>query len=134
MSFVIEKDWTTKVGYRAVVIITPMGHRCGYVGVPVGNQHHGKKYDDVPVNVHGGLTYSTGKSDYPVPSDDLWWLGYDCLHVGDAPDPELRSDKYKKMYASGMLSETIFEDDVIRTLEYCIGECESLAKQLKEAT
>ena len=32
--FKIEKDWVTNVGLRAVVIIHPAGHRCGYVGVP----------------------------------------------------------------------------------------------------
>ena len=134
MSFIIEKDWTTEADFRAVVVISPAGHRCGYVGVPASHTHHGKGYDDVPADVHGGLTYAGSERDYPAPSDGLWWLGYDCAHLGDAQDPELMSGKYKKMYDKGLHREISFEGDTVKTLEYCINECESLAKQLVEVT
>jgi len=29
----VEKQWTTIAGLNAIVIMTNMGHRCGYVGV-----------------------------------------------------------------------------------------------------
>ena len=133
----VEKDWMYK-DLRCVVIMTTMGHRCGYVGIPIQHQLFGCAYYEIvsdkfadkakdikerPVgrrgvldifinayrgktdvgymfDVHGGITYSGGGllSDYPVESN-LWWFGYDCNH---------------------------FDDDGI-TLEYCIGECESLA-------
>jgi hypothetical protein len=133
MSANIESDWVTGAGLRAVVIIHPAGHRCGYVAVPEGHKYHGKGYDDVPVNVHGGLTYAGGKSDYPAPSAGLWWLGYDCAHLGDAADPELMQGEYKELYGRGLLGHR-FDDDTVRTMEYCINECESLAKQLSEVT
>lgn len=44
MSYVIEKDWTTVAGLRAVAIISGTGHRCGYVGVAPGHPLHGKDY------------------------------------------------------------------------------------------
>ena len=156
MAFDIEKDWMTTAGLRAVVIMTDHGHRCGYVGVPSDHPLHGVGYSEktphIKLNperstekmnpvlillaagkdteelnspeyvfeVHGGLTFSGGKGKYPVESD-LWWFGYDCGHAGDAPAP-----------GSRMAEFGIYEGDVHRTLEYCEGECESLARQLSE--
>ncbi len=158
MSYEVEKDWTTAAGLRAVVIMTDSGHRCGYVGVEADHPLHGVEYSEKspylklnperstekmsPIQVlcgagkdmddlnspeyvfevHGGLTFSgAGKGKYPVEAD-LWWFGYDCAHAGDAPAPGSRMAKYSMG----------FEGDVHRTLEFCEGECESLAKQLSE--
>ena len=115
-----EKEWTTRAGLKAVVIAHDMGHRCGYVGVPEGHPMYGKHYDDVDVDVHGGLTYS--ELDY-----GLWLFGYDCAHWDDAKDPELMSAEYKKVFMNWMEGR-----GTIRTLEFCVAECESLAKQLEE--
>jgi hypothetical protein len=63
---------------------------CGYVGVSPGHPWHGQHYDDVPVDVHGQLTYGkecAGRICH-VPRDGepehLWWLGFDCAHGYDA--------------------------------------------------
>lgn len=151
--YTVEKDWTTEFGLRAVVIrFTSMGHRCGYVGVLRDSPLWGKGYSeqlqqitqeeangtklgkkspvllltaaigsddenslvrrslDILVDVHGGITYasSSATSDYPVESSELWWFGYDCGHYGD--NKEIGG----------------------QSLEYCIAECESMAKQLAE--
>jgi hypothetical protein len=149
----VEKDWEYK-GLRCQVIMTNMGHRCGYVGV---NKNHplfgveydesceylaqrknvddlelGKKsvmaifsYDDETVSpiiafdVHGGLTYSGGFDD-----DERWYFGYDCAHYGDAKDLSVVPDSVREL-------ELKFPTGgVLRTLEYCVDECESLAQQL----
>jgi hypothetical protein len=69
------------------------------------------------------LTFSgNGRGKYPVESE-LWWFGYDCGHAGDAPAPGSKMAEYRSGW-----------DEVHRTLEYCVGECESLAKQLVEVT
>jgi hypothetical protein len=129
----IEADWVTGAGYRAVVVIHPAGHRCGYVAVPEGHKCHGKDYDDVRADVHGGLTYAGGNGEYPVEASGLWWLGYDCAHLGDARDSELMQGEYKEVYDKGLFREMHFEGDTVKTMEYCVNECESLAKQLSEA-
>lgn len=157
MSYEIEKDWITDAGLRAVVIMSDLGHRCGYVGVPQNNPLYGIKYNErtqvltmdmnrstekmSPIQVllatvksldelrspeyvfevHGGLTYSGGSGKYPVESDD-WWFGYDCGHASDAPAPGARMSMFS------------FNDGVHRTLDYCIDECESLAKQIVDKT
>lgn len=62
-----------------------------------------RRSPDILCNVHGGLTYSGGKN-YPIPSENLWWFGFDTNHYDD--------------------------HDV--SLAYCVEECESLARQLAE--
>jgi hypothetical protein len=99
-------------------------------------------YDDenprvgIIFDVHGGITYADGgkKSKYPLNSD-LWWFGFDCAHAGDGKDITIMSAKQLEW-------ETEFNtkygyrwnqfDGIPRTLEYCVEECESLAKQLRE--
>lgn len=129
----IEADWVTSSGLRAVVVIHPAGHRCGYVAVPTGHKHHSDDYDNVNVDVHGGLTYAGGdKHQYPVEADGSWWFGYDCAHLGDARDPELMQGEFKEVYDKGLMRDMHFEGDVVRSLEYCVNQCESLARQLSE--
>lgn len=41
----VESDFVYK-GYRCVVVFTDMGHRCGYVGIPIGHELYGKQYGD----------------------------------------------------------------------------------------
>jgi hypothetical protein len=46
-----------------------VGGLCGYVGVPGGHPFHGKGYDDLPVVVHGGLTFADRCADL---SREVW--------------------------------------------------------------
>jgi hypothetical protein len=135
----IEYMWFTKSGYRAIVVFNKTGHRCGYVEIPRSHPYYEKEYSDIDVNVHGGLTFSSysGGMPYAVP-EGFWVLGFDCIHYGDAIDLET----YKKYSDMGYISKTkedllytlneIFTDSVIRTLDFVVAECESLATQLKE--
>ena len=107
----IEKCWTTKAGYPAVVVFRKNwkygGYRCGYVGIPLDHPLAGKwcgELDECMV-VHGGITFS---GDY-VPhvykrSKKRWWIGFDCAHAGDTEEEW--------------------------TLKRVEKECEELAKQL----
>ena len=116
----VEKQWTTQTGLTAAVLATSMGHRCGYVQIP--NHMLGLTYDEVDERledyVHGGLTFA-GKPMYC----DFHAVGFDCSHSGDAKDPDLIADEYKKI-------EAIYDGGTIRTLQYCIDECEKLASML----
>ncbi len=60
----------------------------GYVVIPKGHKLHGINYDDINVNVHGGLTFSKLASDLDwieIPEDakDGWIVGFDTAHYGD---------------------------------------------------
>ena len=114
----IEKQWTTAAGYQAEVVATPMGHRCGYVTVPEGHPCAGKDYDELDVDVHGGLTYADGHQ-----------FGFDCAHSYDAKDPALMSDEHRKIYERWPSFDL---GGTVKTLEFCVAECEKLAAQLKE--
>jgi hypothetical protein len=115
----IEKKWTTTAGYEAEVLATKMGHRCGYVTVPADHPCAGKDYNELDVNVHGGLTYGNGPQ-----------FGFDCAHLYDAKDPALMSDEFRKIYERWPSMREL--DGTVKTLEFCVKQCEKLAAQLKE--
>jgi hypothetical protein len=63
----------------------------GYVCLPAGHRWWGMEYDDIPVSVHGGLTFATfaEKLDWPeidrsrvLPDDYV--IGFDTRHYGDS--------------------------------------------------
>ena len=124
-------------GLKCVVLMTNIGHRCGYVGVSEAHPLFGKDYDDLPddINVHGGVTYAGGEGGYPIP-DGLWWFGFDCAHYGDANDYE-QAFKYglvdKNTYSvmNGIYNK-INTYGVVRSLNYCTEECKRLAVQLSK--
>lgn len=80
-------------------------------------------------DVHGSLTFSgDGRGQYPVPSD-LWWFGYDCGHAGDGKAPEYLQEM-RERYPDSPIMWT--DDGEFRSVEYCMDECESLARQIAE--
>ena len=74
-------------------------------------------------------------------ADDGYWVGFDCAHAGDKPDPELfHLTRTGKMLAEqGKTMKDIpeilrrtyegFGDDQVRTQEYVIQECRDLIEQ-----
>jgi hypothetical protein len=65
MSHEVEKDWITKAGLRAVVLVIGYhaerkSHRCGYVEIPEGHRLHGVSYGtpmlDIPKKAAEGAT------------------------------------------------------------------------------
>lgn len=120
-----EKQWTTKAGYEAIVVVQPQGYRCGYVQLPKGHRVGGIGYEELCINVHGGLTYGQCTKEGTI-------FGFDCGHFGDAPDMKLMSPQYKLLHDKLSYLGDVNNTGVIRTLEYCIDECENMAKQFKE--
>lgn len=68
----------------------------GYVLLPKGHKWHGKHYDDIPVEIHGGLTFSEPITEDMVEGENweqyltkedvgCWMIGFDCAHFGDTP-------------------------------------------------
>ncbi len=112
----------THRGYDWVVIHNGMGFRNGYIRVPVGHPWHGRSYDDIDCNAHGGLTYS--RADVPTNKVELdaqyWWIGFDCAHAWDLQDPSLPG-------ISTFMPA--FGDGEIRTQEYVEQECRNLCEQ-----
>lgn len=106
----------------------PGGHWCGYVGVAEGHRYFQKNYDDVPADVHGGLTFSEFCADTKdeshgichVPDEGephrVWWLGFDCAHLGDL------SPKYERHFSYG--------DETYKSIAFVREQTIRLAEQL----
>lgn len=53
------------------------GNLCGYVKLPPNHAFSGKHYDEIDVQVHGGLTFACRDL------DGGWWIGFDTAHFED---------------------------------------------------
>lgn len=56
-------------------------HPTAYIEIPKGHKLYQKDYDDIYINVHGGLTYSDD-SLMGVKSEN-WFIGWDYAHYDD---------------------------------------------------
>lgn len=133
-----KKQWLDKeTGLPCLIVRNPMGALCGYVGVSKEHPLFNKDYDEVGVEVHGGLTFSDfcqegGKICHEVcegEDDKVWWLGFDTAHLGDlVPNMEY----IRKNNPSMGQFRDMGRLDVYRDLDYVQLQCRYLAKQLKE--
>jgi len=70
----------------------------GYVAISESNLYYGEDYNNIPVEVHGGLTYGKFMSRDPYMSrifavfregvgirSDLYVVGFDTMHYMDTP-------------------------------------------------
>lgn len=91
-------------------IILNLGtHPCTYLNVK-GTKYENTHYDEIPLDVHGGLTFN-GKLDY---HPDGVWIGWDYAHYGDYMTFNYASDGHKW------------------TTDELIKEAEEAAKKLSE--
>ena len=69
------------------MIIYNDGFYNGYVALTEDDKWYGKEYDDIDINVHGGLTFSSFGNDHldrcNENGQNLYWIGFDCMHYGD---------------------------------------------------
>ena len=75
----ILRDWFDE-GVRIVIMRGPASMNV-YLGVPKDHPLAGFDYDSIPLNCHGGLTFSQ-EGDKFLPKN-YWWYGYDYAHAGD---------------------------------------------------
>jgi hypothetical protein len=99
------------------------GNWCGYAAVPPGHPLHGKPYQDVDLEAHGGLTYSDHcqgdicHTPAPGEPDDVYWFGFDCGHAMDLCPGHAR-------YGA------TFHWETYRPLGYVRSQVRKLARQL----
>ncbi len=134
--FEVEFDEIYK-GIRIVGIMTFMGCRCGYISIPPEHPLYGIDYNKIDIKVHGGLTYSSLTTDYPVKTEkDTYWVGFDCAHYGDGKDYDaiirLNPDKGKQIveiYSSTWCST---ENEILRSKLYVLNECRDVVNQITD--
>lgn len=129
-----------QTGLPCLVLRNPhLRNLCGYVAVPPGHPWHGKGYDDVEADVHGGLTFAgacqedteRGVCHVPEPGepDDVWWLGFDMAHFMDLVPYEGFMTGLVEKFAG--MSEPLHY--AYRDVEYVKAECASVALQARAA-
>lgn len=142
MASIIEKEWTTKAGLRAVVRDITNRHRCGYVGVQVGNALYGIKYNDEipaledaakevleqPIGKRGIITMFCAAAGGIKPRLDILVDVHGSItfsdHCGDYP---ASGDEWWFGFDCAHCDDTRERCD----LAFCVDECESMAEQLQ---
>lgn len=124
-------------GFQWIVVHNGSGYRCGYIRLPQGHPWHGKGYDDIHAVVHGGLTYAAADEPCGDPTEldaPSWWVGFDCAHCSDAPDPSLPIPPqlltiYQRFASSTWETSDAPHGRKIRTTEYVAEQCQRLCEQ-----
>ena len=130
-------EWKTKAGLVGLMVRPRHGGWCGYVALPPTHPDHGKHYNelDAEIEAHGGLTYAEKCAGVvchvPAPGepDDVWWLGFDCVHSGDFAPGHARSENYMRTMFEGYPIGRAQGD--YRDEGYVRAEVEKLAEQLE---
>ena len=90
----------THQGYEYRVIAMDTGCRCGYVRIPEEHPLYNStdKCWEFPLFVHGGITFSEMiKDNHPILSNG-YWIGFDCGHIFDEPDPDEMSKEWMEAH------------------------------------
>lgn len=102
--------------------ILSMGtHPCAYIEIPENHKYYAKKYNDMDIYCHGGLTFSSAKG-LGCPDDDFYrkgfWIGWDYAHCSDYLGSELAMSFKLQTYDKKWTTEEIYEEikDVIEQL------------------
>lgn len=130
------KQWQSH-GLVCLAVRNNGGGLCGYVGVKPGHPAYGRdlcgsEYDE-RLDPHGGVTFSRTSERYAKHVDDengeardLFWVGFDCAHSGDA------SPAYSAIYKKTGLAYRSELGETYKNIAFVTAEVERLAKQLKE--
>lgn len=111
-----------------LIVRNRLGGLCGYVGVSEGHPLFGK--EDPGVDVHGGVTFTgfCSKDEHGIchkvesgENDLVWWIGFDCVHLGDWAPAEARFG-----------SNSPAHHETYRDVAYVRIECAKLATQLHD--
>jgi len=113
----VQKEWIA-YGLTCRVVDNNVGTFNGYVAIPKEHPAWGADYDDLRIEVHGGLTFGEQGSETSEnwPNRELYWYGFDTCHSGDWVS-----------YASERGGRKWTLEDVAK-------ETETLAKQFSEIT
>jgi len=72
-----NEEYSYKYGeYTLIVRRNQLKANSGYIVLPQFHRYDGIDYNNIPVEVHGGLTYSKREN-------ENWVIGFDTCHVGD---------------------------------------------------
>ena len=106
-------------------IVSYGSHPCAYIELPENHKYYGKDYNDIPIDCHGGLTYSSGDGIIFPTSDEHhrngYWIGWDYAHYTDY--------YYSACCYFYLLDESIYQKQW--TTEEIFSEVKDVIEQLK---
>lgn len=109
-------------GYTCI-IAAYMAHYNGYVVLTKESKYYGVDYNDIPIECHGGLTYSN------YDQDKNWEIGFDCAHFDDLYEPSGLPENEKQSYeAVNRVSPTA----TFKNAKFVEGELKNIVRQLNE--
>lgn len=142
----IEKDWTTAAGYRAVVLwFSKRNHYCGYVGLPPGHPLYkcgysqsadclvepAKQAMEKPVGKRGAIpllaAVMSGRFS-PTP-EHVFDVHGSLTYANGGNGYPVEGDEWWLGFDCGHANDSPEKC----TLAYCEAECESLAAQIRAA-
>jgi hypothetical protein len=90
--------------------------------LPSGHPLEGKFYEDIAVEIHGGLTYSES-------TDKGYIIGFDCAHSGDVVP--FSSNGFGKSYMDDVLKKKYNKrKSVYRNIEFVKNELKNLVTKI----
>lgn len=108
------------------------GGLCGYVAVSKGSIFYDVDYDDIDLNVHGGVTFG-GVDEV----DGLYWIGFDCAHWLDYSPKSTtvmeltnRLLQIEEKYPHFLQERD--EKSTYKNIEFVRNQCRSMVDQLIE--
>lgn len=122
-SFIVKNTWSTNDDH---------GWGNGYVAIPPTSSWHGVNYSQIPVGVHGGLTWSSFASEVrargvAVPSwidDSEWVVGFDTVrsHSKDMDKYDVRNETYRLLGAIEQLDNIPYQNHLVTQVRcpHCI--------------
>ena len=135
--------------YECRIVRHPvLGTLCGYVKIPTTHPYHAKNYNDIDIDVHGGLTFGDNLNNvskaYEIQLDDGFWLGFDCAHYNDIRPYDINPDCMGKgldfidklINSIDKLNDLIHEKKVTKSykdFDFVTHELKSMVDQLIKA-
>lgn len=106
------------------------GSWCGYVAVYPKHPFHKKRYSELEIDIHGGLTYAAEcngdicHKPKPGEPDNVWWFGFDCAHGFDLSP---RMSAFQKLMPNPY---ELTGHETYKDINYAREETKRLAEQL----
>lgn len=111
----LDKGCINEGGYTFEYIILNLGtHPTAYISIPQNHKYYKKDWEDIDLQVHGGITYSES---YLHLSEDIeisgWYIGWDYAHLmdwyGGDDDLELWTEFKRKKWTTEEILEEVKE-------------------------
>lgn len=113
-------------GIRIIVMRGPASWNA-YLGIPQEHPLAGYDYDDLPINCHGGLTYS-GDSLKNAPAG-FWYYGWDYAHCDDAYSYEEKLSAFRERAGTRWTA-----DEVLKEAQDVLWDFKRLVKLAEKVT